>query len=208
MSAGGRRRFAGDRLIVATHNRGKVEEFAALFAPRGIRLVSAGALGLPEPEETEATFAGNARLKALAAAAAAGGVALADDSGIVVDALGGAPGVRTADWATLPDGSRDFAAAMDKVHRMLIASGAAEPWTARFCCTLALAWPDGHVEVVSGTAEGAVVWPMRGRQGHGFDPVFQPAGETRTFAEMTPEEKNRRSHRAAAVAQLLDACFT
>lgn len=202
------RRFSGDRLIIATHNRGKVEEFAALLGGRGVTLVAAGDLGLPEPEETEATFEGNARIKAQAAAAATGLPALADDSGIEVDALGGAPGVRTADWATQPDGSRDFCMAMERLHAALAEAGAPEPQGARFRCCLALAWPDGHTEVVEGAIEGLVVWPRRGAEGHGFDPMFQPEGEGRTFAEMPAAEKNAISHRAVALAALAARCFT
>lgn len=204
----GARRFAGDRLVIATHNRGKVEEFAALLGGRGVALTAAGDLGLPEPAETESTFQGNARIKALAAAAATGLPALADDSGIEVDALGGAPGVHTADWATRPDGTRDFTMAMERLHAALAAAGASEPQPARFRCCLALAWPDGHVELVDGRAEGLVIWPRRGIEGHGFDPVFQPAGHDRTFAEMPAAEKNRISHRAAALAALVARCFT
>jgi XTP/dITP diphosphohydrolase len=202
------RRFAGDRLIVATHNRGKVEEFAALLGGRGLTLVAAGDLGLPEPEETEDTFHGNARIKALAAARATGSPALADDSGIEVDALGGAPGVRTADWATRPDGGRDFGMAMDRLHAALAEAGAPEPQPARFRCCLVIAWPDGHTETVDGTVEGHVVWPRRGAEGHGFDPMFQPAGHDRTFAEMPHDEKNRISHRAKALGALVARCFT
>ncbi|MFN3643161.1 MAG: non-canonical purine NTP pyrophosphatase [Gemmobacter sp.] len=201
------RRFEGRRLVVATHNAGKVAEMTALFAPMGIDLVTAATLGLPEPEETEATFEGNARIKALAAAVATGCVALADDSGIEVDALGGLPGVRTADWAIVP-GGRDFTVAMARVHDDLIARQAPEPWTARFRCCLALAWPDGHVEVAAGCVEGRVVWPMRGPAGHGFDPIFVPDGRSVTFAEMLPEDKNAISHRAVAFERLLRRCFT
>jgi XTP/dITP diphosphohydrolase len=202
------RRFAGDRIVLATHNRGKLEEMAALFAPRGVRLVAAGDLGLPEPEETAESFEGNARLKALAAARATGMVALADDSGLAVEALGGAPGVRTADWARRPDGGRDFVAAMQRLHGALLAAQAPPPWTARFIACLALAWPEGHVETAEGVVAGRVVWPMRGSIGHGFDPVFQPNGHAETFAEMAPEAKNAISHRSAAVARLLARCFT
>lgn len=201
------RRFTGRRLVVATHNAGKVAEMATLFAPLGIDLVTAGALGLPEPDETEATFTGNASIKALAAAVAAREIALADDSGIEVDALGGLPGVWTADWAMVP-GGRDFVVAMTRVHDDLIASQAPEPWAARFRCCLALAWPDGHLEIAEGAVEGRIVWPMRGAQGHGFDPIFVPAGRTETFAEMPAADKNAISHRAVAFEQLRQRCFT
>lgn len=199
------RKFAGDRLLVATHNRGKLEEIAALLEPYGIACVSAADLGLPEPAETEATFVGNARIKAHAAAKATGLPALADDSGIEVDGLGGAPGVYTADWAATP-GGRDFVQAMTRTWEALEKARAPFPRTARFRATMVLAWPDGHDEVFEGRVEGQVVWPMRGRQGHGYDPMFQPAGQTRTFAEMEPAEKNRISHRADAFGKLV-ACF-
>jgi len=199
------RSFTGDRLLVATHNRGKLEEIAALLEPFGIACVSAADLGLPEPAETEATFVGNARIKAHAAARATGLPALADDSGIEVDGLGGAPGVYTADWAATP-GGRDFVQAMTRTWEELEKARAPFPRTARFRATMVLAWPDGHDEVFDGRVEGQVVWPMRGRQGHGYDPMFQPAGHARTFAEMDPAEKNRISHRADAFGKLV-ACF-
>jgi XTP/dITP diphosphohydrolase len=157
--------------------------------------------------ETETTFVGNARIKAHAAAQATGLPALADDSGLEVAALNGAPGVYTADWAETPNG-RDFIMAMTRTHDALIAANAPEPWTARFCCTLVLAWPDGHDEVFEGHVNGALVWPRRGADGHGYDPMFQPQGESRTFAEMTHAEKNALSHRGAAIAALLKGCFT
>jgi len=199
------RKFAGDRLLVATHNKGKLEEIAALLAPYGIGCVSAGELGLPEPAETEATFIGNARIKAHAAARATGLPALADDSGIEVDGLGGAPGVHTADWAETSTG-RDFTQAMTRTWDELERTHAPYPRTARFRATMVLAWPDGHDEVFEGKVEGQVVWPMRGRQGHGYDPMFQPAGHALTFAELDPAEKNRISHRADAFGKLV-ACF-
>lgn len=195
------RRFTGDRLLVATHNKGKLEEIAALLAPLGIACVSAGELGLPEPKETEATFLGNARIKAHAAAKAAGLPALADDSGIEVDGLGGAPGVYTADWAAAPTG-RDFVQAMTRTWAKLETVSAPYPRRARFRATLVLAWPDGHDEVFEGRVEGQVVWPMRGAQGHGYDPMFQPDGYDITFAEMGAAEKNRISHRADAFRKL------
>jgi XTP/dITP diphosphohydrolase len=202
------RRFTGDRLVLATHNRGKLDEMAALFAPRGVALVAAGELGLPEPEETEVTFDGNARIKALAAAHATMTPALADDSGLEVDALGGAPGVRTADWAMRPDGTRDFVMAMNRLHQALVDVRAREPWAGRFRCCLALAWPDGHVEVAHGAVEGRIVWPMRGSVGHGFDPVFEPNGYSETFAELSAAAKNAISHRSLAVSRMLARCFT
>lgn len=200
------RKFTGQTLLVATHNAGKLEEFQEILGPLGITVTSAKDHGLPEPEETGTTFIENARLKAHAAASATGLPALADDSGLEVAALNGAPGVYTADWAETPTG-RDFAMAMEKTHAKLIAAQAPQPWTARFCCTLVLAWPDGHDEVFEGHANGQLVWPRRGQDGHGYDPMFQPDNETRTFAEMTHAEKNARSHRGAAITALLRGCF-
>lgn len=197
----------GERLLVATHNRGKLEEIADLLGPYGIHVVSAGDLGLPVPEETEATFVGNARIKAHAGAKASGLPSLADDSGLSVDALRGAPGVQTADWAETPEG-RDFDMAMERVWRELVACGAAEPWTAQFRSTLVLAWPDGRDMVFEGMVPGRIVWPKRGDQGHGFDPVFQPDGHAVTFGEMNRWVKNRMSHRAEAFRQFVGACFT
>jgi XTP/dITP diphosphohydrolase len=161
--------------------------------------MSARDLALIEPAETESTFAGNARIKAHTAAQASGLSALSDDSGIEVAALDGAPGVHTADWAETPAG-RDFIVAMTRLRGRL--EGVPEPWSARFCCTLCLAWPDGESEVFDGAVEGRVVWPMRGMNGFGFDPVFVPDGETRSFAEMQPEEKHAIDHRARAFAAL------
>jgi XTP/dITP diphosphohydrolase len=196
----------GDRLLVATHNRGKLEEMEHLLAPYGVAVVGAGDLGLAEPEETETTFVGNARLKAHAAAKASGMLALADDSGLSVDALDGAPGVFTADWATTASG-RDFEVGMSRVWRELEAINAAEPRLAQFRCTLVLAWPDGKDLVFEGKSPGHLVWPGRGTQGHGFDPIFQPDGHEITFGEMDRWEKNRLSHRAGAFAKLVAAAF-
>lgn len=202
------RRLTEKRLVVATHNRGKLEEIGALLAPYGIGVSSNADHGLPEPEETEATFAGNARLKARAAARATGLPALADDSGLEVAALGGAPAVRTADWAETgtPEG-RDFGMAMERVWRELVARGAAEPWRARFVCALAIAWPDGEEAVFEGEVPGRIVWPGRGTRGHGYDPVFQPEGHAETFGEMDRWEKNRMSHRGRAFAALVAGCL-
>jgi len=196
------RRFTGSELLIATHNQGKLDEMAHLLAPHGIQVTGAKDHDLPEPEETGTTFVKNARLKAHAAAQATGMPALSDDSGIEIDALGGAPGVYTADWAETPDG-RDFVMAMERTHQELEALNAPLPRTARFCCTLVLAWPDGHDEVFPGVMDGQVVWPMRGYQGHGYDPIFQPNGHDVTFGEMDRWEKNMISHRADAVRQLL-----
>jgi XTP/dITP diphosphohydrolase len=201
-----RRRFGGGRLVAATHNAGKLEEIRGLLAEYPVKVVSAGELGLAEPEETEESFVGNARIKAHAAARGSGLPALADDSGIEVDALGGAPGVHTADWAATANG-RDFVQAMTRTREELEAAGAAQPWTARFKCTLVLAWPDGHDEVFEGAVEGRCVWPMRGAKGHGYDPMFQPDGHAETFGEMEPAAKNRISHRAVAFARLAAGCF-
>ncbi|MDK3071773.1 RdgB/HAM1 family non-canonical purine NTP pyrophosphatase [Sedimentitalea sp. JM2-8] len=200
------RKFTGDRLLIATHNTGKLEEMAHLLEPYGVSVIGAAEMNLPEPDETEDSFVGNARIKAHAAARATGLPALADDSGIEIDALGGAPGVYTADWAETPTG-RDFAMAMERTHRELEAVNAPHPRTARFCCTLVLAWPDGHDEVFPGVLPGHVVWPMRGIRGHGYDPIFVPEGFDQTFGEMDRWEKNRISHRARAVSAFVQGCF-
>jgi len=198
------RKFTEKTLLVATHNAGKLHEMRGIFDQHGITLKSAADFDLPEPEETETTFVGNARIKAHAAAKATGMPALADDSGIAVDALDGEPGVYTADWAETPHG-RDFMKAMEKTHRLLDEIGAPEPRTAHFHATLVLAWPDGHEEVFEGVANGRLVWPPRGRDGHGYDPIFVPNGDDRTFAEMSWTEKNAISHRARAIAALVEA---
>jgi XTP/dITP diphosphohydrolase len=196
------RAFAGDRLVIATHNPGKLREIAELIAPFGIAALSAGALGLAEPEETGATFEVNAALKAHDAAQASGLPALADDSGLVVPALGGDPGIYSARWA----GTRkDFSLAMRRVEDAL-----AEKSDRRACfvAVLALAWPDGHIEAFRGEVHGTLVWPPRGERGFGYDPIFLPAGRVLTFGEMDQDEKHRISHRAAAFRQLVAACFT
>ncbi|WP_054006738.1 RdgB/HAM1 family non-canonical purine NTP pyrophosphatase [Cypionkella psychrotolerans] len=201
------RKFSGNRLLVATHNRGKLEEIAKLLEGFGISVISAGDLGLPEPVETEDSFVGNARIKAHAAAQATGLPALSDDSGITIEALDGAPGVYTADWAETPTG-RDFVMAMTKTWDKLEAIAAPEPRLAQFRCTLVLAWPDGHDEVFEGMMAGQIVWPMRGDQGHGYDPIFQPLGSDQTFGEMDRWQKNQISHRADAFRKLVEGCFT
>ena len=200
------RQFDGNKLVLASHNAGKLREISDLLAPFGIEVVSAGKLGLEEPEETEDTFAGNARIKAHFAARETGLPALSDDSGIMVDALDGAPGVYTADWAETPNG-RDFPMAMSKAWQQLEDKNAPEPRSARFCCTLCIAWPDGHDEICEGTVEGRIVWPMRGANGFGFDPVFVPQGETETFGEMDPHKKKQMSHRTDAFQKLLHGPF-
>ncbi|MDF2141980.1 RdgB/HAM1 family non-canonical purine NTP pyrophosphatase [Paenirhodobacter sp. CAU 1674] len=199
------RKFTEKRLLVATHNKGKLAEIAALLAPFGIECVGAAEMNLPEPAETETSFVGNARIKAHAAAKATGLPALSDDSGIEVDCLGGAPGVYTADWAETPTG-RDFTMAMTKTWEACDKIAAPEPRSARFRSTLVLAWPDGHDEVFEGKVEGHLVWPMRGALGHGYDPMFQPEGYDITFAEMDPAKKNEISHRADAFRKLV-TCF-
>ncbi|WP_293573613.1 RdgB/HAM1 family non-canonical purine NTP pyrophosphatase [Phaeobacter sp.] len=200
------RKFEGDRLLVATHNKGKLEEMTHLLQPFGVSVIGAGEMNLPEPDETEDSFVGNARIKAHAAAKATGLPALSDDSGITIDALDGAPGVYTADWAETGNG-RDFLMAMTRAHNELEARNAAHPRLAQFRCTLVLAWPDGHDEVFEGVMEGQLVWPIRGADGFGYDPMFQPDGYTQTCAEMDRWEKNKISHRGKAVASFVKACF-
>lgn len=196
-----RRLRRGERLVVATHNAGKLREIAALLRPHEVEAVSAGALGLPEPEETEATFAGNARLKATAAACAASLPALADDSGFSAAALGGAPGVLSARWA---GPSKDFAAAMRRVWDEMAGCEDRRAW---FTCALCLAWPDRRTATFVGRVEGSVTWPPRGSHGFGYDPLFVPLGETETYGEMDPVRKEAMSHRARAMAQLERACL-
>jgi len=200
------------RLVVASHNPGKLWELQQLLAPYGVDAVSAGELGLKEPEETEATFMGNALLKARAAAAASNLPAFADDSGLCVDALDGAPGVYSARWA---GETRDFAAAIGCVERELQERGAKPPFSAHFACALAVAWPDGHVETFLGRVDGVLVFPPRGTKGFGYDPIFLPEGLDRTFGEMMSAEKHALpgdgsvalSHRARAFQALARACL-
>lgn len=200
------RKFDGDTLLVATHNKGKLEEVAHLLEPFGVKVVGAGEMDLPEPEETEDTFVGNARIKAHAAAKATGLPALSDDSGITIDALDGAPGVYTADWAETGNG-RDFLMAMTRAHNELEAKNAPHPRLAQFRSTLVLAWPDGHDEVFEGVAPGHLVWPIMGEGGFGYDPMFVPEGYDQTFAEMDRWEKNKISHRGRAVEAFVAGCF-
>ena len=197
------RKLTGERIVVATHNRGKLEEFAELLKPFGVTAVSAAELGLAEPQETENSFAGNARIKAASASKGSGLIVLADDSGLCVDALDGDPGVYTADWA---GPARDFSLAMRLVEEKLKVAGAVNPEQRRatFVCTLCVMWPDGEERFYEGRAPGHLVWPPRGRLGHGYDPVFVPDGETLTFAELDPAHKNRISHRARALEKLID----
>ncbi len=196
----------GADLLVATGNAGKLEEFAALLAPYGARIRSLTDLNLPEPDETEYTFAGNALLKARAAARASGLPTLADDSGLVVQDLGGAPGIYTADWAETGKG-RSFALAMTKTWGLLQATGTPQPHRAAFRCVLAVVWPDGQEQVFDGRLPGQIVWPMRGVRGHGYDPIFQPDGHSQTMGEMDLILKNQISHRADAVRALIAGCF-
>ncbi len=200
------RRLEPGRLVLASHNRGKVREIGALLGPFAIEVLSAAELGLPEPEETGTTFEANARLKAHAAAERAGLAALADDSGLVVEALDGAPGLLSARWA---GAARDFGAAMAKVEAKLRAEGATTPERRRaaFVAALSLAWPDRHHETFVGRVEGRLVWPPRGDQGFGYDPIFLPDGGHQTFGEMAPACKHAISHRARAFKELVDACF-
>nr|RAV90747.1 non-canonical purine NTP pyrophosphatase, RdgB/HAM1 family [Aerococcus mictus]RAW03968.1 non-canonical purine NTP pyrophosphatase, RdgB/HAM1 family [Aerococcus urinae] len=197
------RHFAEKSLVVASHNAGKIREIRELLAPFGIETVSAGDLGLPEPEETGDTFEANATLKALAAATASGRPALADDSGLCAAALNGAPGIYSARWA---GPQKDFDFAMERLRLGLVEEGTLDT-RAWFICGLALAWPDGHVEYFEGRVDGELVWPPRGLKGFGYDPMFVANGQTRTFGEMEPDEKTPLTHRAAAFRQLVDACF-
>jgi XTP/dITP diphosphohydrolase len=199
------RRFSGSTLVIASHNAGKVAEFGELLAPYVDQVRSAAALGLAEPDETGDSFRANAELKARAAAQSAGIPALADDSGLVVPALGGAPGIHSARWAERPDGSgRDFQAAMARVHDEL--AGGLDR-SAHFFCALSLCWPDGTCETFEGRVEGTLAWPARGERGFGYDPIFVPSDHRLTFGEMEPAAKEAISHRAAAFARLVEACF-
>jgi XTP/dITP diphosphohydrolase len=200
-------------VVIATHNAGKLREMRELLALYGIATESAGDLGLPEPRETGKTFAANARIKALAAARASGKVSFADDSGLVVDALDGEPGIHSARWAG-PD--KDFRAAMNRIQTLLIERGAKRPdqRRAHFVAALCLAWPDSHVEEFAGRVDGVAIWPPRGNKGFGYDPLFRPDGFDRTFGEITAEEKHGLppkgeglSHRARAFLKLADACL-
>jgi XTP/dITP diphosphohydrolase len=192
----------GDRLVIATHNPGKLAEIADLLAPYGLQAISAGILGLPEPEETASDFAGNARLKAVAAARGSGLPALADDSGFCVAALNGAPGVLSARWAG-PD--RNFAAA---IRQVAVLSAGHRDRRAWFACALSLAWPDATTRTFLGRVDGSWVWPARGTQGFGYDPIFVPNGQALTYGEISTAEKEHDSHRARAFAQLVVACLT
>ena len=201
------RRLGSETLVIATHNAGKLKEIGALLAPYGLQCISAGSLGLPEPAETGTTFVENALIKARASAEASGLPALADDSGLCVAALGGRPGVYTADWAERQwfegDKGRDWYLAMGKVEGLLAEQGPNVDRSACFVCTLALAWPDGHAEIFEGRTEGSLTWPPRGTLGLGYDPVFVPTGNALTYAEIDPSDKHAISHRADAFAKLV-----
>ena len=204
-------------IVVASHNAGKIREIEDLIGPFGFSAKSAAELKFEEPDETGTTFEENATIKALASAKASGLPALSDDSGLVIDALDGAPGVYTANWAEKEDGTRDFAMAMEKVEKALAEKGVTDATdrTARFVSVLCLAWPDGHTELFRGEVEGTVVWPPRGTQGFGYDPVFQPDGYATTFGEMSAEEKHgwkpgdaaALSHRARAFKLFVETCL-
>ena len=194
------RPFTGNRLVIASHNPGKVEEITVLLAPFAIDAVSAVALGIAEPEETGDSFEANAALKATAAAEASGLPAIADDSGLVVPALGGGPGIYSARWA---GPAKDFRVAMQRVHREL----ADRDRSAQFVAVLALAWPDGDLELFRGEVAGKLVWPPRGERGFGYDPIFVPEGGVATFGEIDPAQKHRISHRARAFAKVVDGCL-
>ncbi|MGF7147700.1 XTP/dITP diphosphohydrolase [Sphingomonas zeicaulis] len=198
------RKLQPGRLVIASHNEGKVREIRALLAPFGVEPVSAKALDLPEPEETGTTFVANAELKAMQAADLSGLPALADDSGLCVEALNGDPGIFSARWA---GPARDFGLAMQLVHNKLVEAGPEAGRDAHFVCALALAWPDGHIECFEGRVDGTLVWPPKGEHGFGYDPIFLANGDTETFGEMDPERKHAMSHRADAFAKLVAAVF-
>ena len=198
------RKLGPGKLVIASHNPGKVREIGELLAPFGIETVSAAALDLPEPEETGTTFIANAELKAMQAADLSGLPALADDSGLCVEALNGDPGIFSARWA---GETKDFSIAMQRVWDAIEAKGPDAGHGAHFICALAVAWPDGHVEAFEGRVDGILIWPPRGNKGFGYDPMFQPLGHTISFGEMEPEKKHAMSHRADAFAQLVATVF-
>lgn len=199
-------RFDSETLVIASHNAGKIAEIRALFAGRVARLPSAADFALDDPEETGTSFAENAALKARFVAGATGAPALADDSGLAVHALRGAPGIHTARWAEQPDGRRDFAAGMQRVEAALAGQGHCDR-SAHFVCALSLAWPDGRIHTVEGVVHGVLAWPPRGQRGFGYDPMFIPVGHSVTFGEMEPDAKHSISHRADAFRQMIRDCF-
>jgi XTP/dITP diphosphohydrolase len=200
------RYFTDKKLVIATHNHGKLEEIKALLKHSDIEIISSKELNLIEPEETETTFIGNAKIKAHSACQISGIPSLSDDSGLEVESLGFKPGVYSADWAETDTG-RDFQLAMCKVWQHLQTKRPSHPYLARMKCTMVLAWPDGHDEIFEGTVKGKIVWPMRGTNGHGYDPIFQPNGYENTFGEMNRWFKNEISHRAIALRKMLKTCF-
>jgi XTP/dITP diphosphohydrolase len=201
------RKLAPGKLVLASHNKGKLREIAELLAPYGIETISAAALDVPEPEETGTSFAANAELKARFSADLTGLPALSDDSGLCVEALGGEPGIFSARWAELEDGRRDFAEGMRRVHDRLVEQGPEAGRDAHFVCALSLCWPDGHIETFEGRVDGILVWPPRGSNGFGYDAMFQPLGHDISFGEMDPQAKHAMSHRADAFAKLVAAVF-
>jgi XTP/dITP diphosphohydrolase len=201
------RKLGPGKLVIASHNKGKLREIGELLAPFGIETVSAGDLGVPEPEETGTTFVANAELKARFSADLTGLPALADDSGLCVEALGGEPGIFSARWAELEDGSRDFAEGARRIHARMLEADKDAGHDAHFVCVLSIAWPDGHVESFEGRVDGVITWPPRGDRGFGYDPIFQPLGHAISFGEMDPEAKHAMSHRADAFAKLVAAVF-
>jgi XTP/dITP diphosphohydrolase len=201
------RKLGPGKLVIASHNKGKLKEIGELLAPYGIETISAAALDVPEPEETGTSFAANAELKARFSADLTGLPALADDSGLCVEALGGEPGIFSARWAEVEGGKRDFAEGMRRVHDRLIEQGPEAGRDAHFVCALSLCWPDGHIETFEGRVDGILVWPPRGSQGFGYDAMFQPLGHDITFGEMAPDAKHAMSHRADAFAKLTAALF-
>lgn len=201
------RKLAPGKLVIASHNKGKLREIGELLAPFGIETVSAAAMDVPEPEETGTSFVANAELKARFSADLTGLPALADDSGLCVEALGGEPGIFSARWAEMEDGRRDFDEGMRRVHQRLLEAGEEAGRDAHFVCALSIAWPDGHVETFEGRVDGILVWPPRGTQGFGYDAMFQPLGHDISFGEMDPAAKHAMSHRADAFAKLVAAVF-
>lgn len=201
------RKLAPGKLVIASHNKGKLREIGELLAPYGIETVSAGALDVPEPEETGTSFVANAELKARFAADLTGLPALADDSGLCVEALGGEPGIFSARWAEMEDGRRDFDEGMRRVNARLLDQGDEVGRDAHFVCALSIAWPDGHVETFEGRVDGLLIWPPRGQNGFGYDAMFQPLGHEISFGEMDPDAKHAMSHRADAFAKLVAAVF-